>query len=301
MYKTFILAGSIIHLISGCQSKTDNGKLIDYDKLNKVEIKLAIEIGESKEYVLGELGDLILASDRTMLVSDWGKTTIEQFSAEGEHLRRIAKDGRGPGELPSFFLLYKGRNDTLIVWHGGMSYRVDYFSKGTDNIYRFVKSGVRKNFKNRFVTIIGVRSDTGYYAKTRWKYNVLQKRIDNHPDFYWSPIVIVDDFDNILQDSLQMLKTPTPLVEQFATGEMMYLGVPPYQYQDHFRLMEDGRYIIARPDSSALYIYNRDHKLDQQIPLQVKERPVENVDLDYMFELINADHEVRKKNGRPGA
>lgn len=292
--KTFTTVVLLLYLISGCQNNPDD--LIDYDKLRKLEVDKVLEFGESEGYVPGELGDLVLVSDNTILVSDWGTTTIEQFSTGGEHVGTVATEGRGPGELPSFFMLNKGTNDTLLVVHGGMSRRVDYFTRGGDGIYRYVRTHIRENLKDRFATIIGPSPDTAYYAKTRGNSGNRQQWFADHPEYYWSPIILLDNsFDHILKDSLHLLKKTVPLIELSEGGAMTYLGIPPYQSLDLFRLMDSGRYLIARSDSSALYVYNRDHSLNRKIPLRVRERPVEQADLDYQFELRNTDSEVRSK------
>lgn len=283
-------------LLCGCRHKPSNDGLMDYAQLDEFNIKLASEIGGDEEFIAGNLGSLILDAEGNMMVSDFGKTTIEQFNATGEYMGTIARKGGGPGELPSSFFLYKGNSDSLIVWHGDGSRRVDYFSKGESDIYSFVKSYSRKNLKERFVTILGARQNSDFYAKTRENSANMRQWIADHSNHYWSPVVLLNNgFDDILQDSLHLLKKATPLVDLSAGGAMMVHGIPPYQSQDFFRFMDNGRYLIARPDSSSLYIYNRDHSLRRNISLSVTERPVKQEDLDYQFELMHAEDEVRRE------
>lgn len=48
--------------------------------------------------------------------------------------------------------------------------------------------------------------------------------------------------------------------------------------------LEEGNYLIARPDSSAFYVYNEDHKLKRRIDVDVKERPLTGEDLEYKLD-----------------
>lgn len=279
--------------MGGCDDNP--ARLIDYEELKKVEIRLVMEIGETAEYFPGALTELILTQDSSMLVSDLKKITIEQFNKEGEHVATIAKQGRGPGELSDFLSLFYAKNDTLIVRRHGISPQVDYFSPDTSNIYRFIKSWIPEKGNERFVNVAGNRSDSTFYARAKWNFKNLQQRRADQGGYSWTPLVIMDKFDNILQDSLHMLKTPTPLTEQTESGGMIIYGIPPYQYRDRFRLLRDGRYLIARPDSSMLYIYDRSHNLDRSIQLRVKDRAVEEADLDYWFEAMRVAKGERKK------
>ncbi|MEX2404968.1 MAG: hypothetical protein WD625_12590 [Balneolales bacterium] len=53
-----------------CNNSFEDTELIDYDELDKIKVEIALEIGESDEYIPGHMGQLFLASDGTMLVSD---------------------------------------------------------------------------------------------------------------------------------------------------------------------------------------------------------------------------------------
>jgi hypothetical protein len=283
-----------ILLISGCNALAQKDNVISYSKISRINVEIVKKIGEDGDHLLGRLEDLVHMKDGTILVSDLGKTTVEQFSNGGDEINTIAKQGKGPGELSSFFRLFRGSNETLIIRQRGGSQRIDYFKKGKDNLYKYINSWAPQQFKNRFVTFIGVRSSTEYYASAPWDSQNIQQLITNQSNYILTPIVIVDKFENILEDSLHLLKKPMPMIELSGNSGINVLGMPPYQSRDRFRIMEEGRYLIARPDSSALYFYTNDNKLDKKIHLNIKERPVEEADLDYHFKLINADGEVRR-------
>jgi hypothetical protein len=56
--------------------------------------------------------------------------------------------------------------------------------------------------------------------------------------------------------------------------------------------MDDGNYLIAGPDRLAFFIYDRNHELIREIPLNIKQRPVRESDLGY--HLRNEPKEARR-------
>ena len=294
MSKFIIPIGLFLLLSFGCSRDETYSGLIDYEDLQSIDVQLEREIEESSEYMPGALGDLVIFSDKTMLVADWGKMTIEQFNAEGKYIATVAKEGRGPGELREFFSLRKGVNDTLIVRYVGMSQQIDFFSRGEDHVYRHSKSWIPETFRERTLLTIAPRSETEYYARESWNNHQLRSIIADRAEFGWVPITIVDPYENVLVDSLHLLKKPTPAAKMSDGGALTILGWPPYQFSDHFKVMNNSRYVIARSDSSALYIYTQEHELERKIPIHVKDRVVEKSDLDFLFELRGATDDVRR-------
>lgn len=270
----------LIGIMAGCRNRSEEADLINYEILDEIGTELITEVGESEEYFPGQLRDLILMPDGTMLVSDWGKTTIEQFNAEGEYQGTVAEEGGGPGELSSFFLLHKGANDALIVRHRGMNNQMDVFQRETaDGLYKHERSAIIKQGGDRHVTFIHPISGEEYLvrASVNIPFFQLQKQM---PDYTFTPVALTDEFETILRDSLHILKTPRPVTD-LTNNAINVIGMPPYQYSDHLRLMNDGRYLIARPDSSALYIYNYSHQQEEVLHLNVKSRAITSSDLDY--------------------
>ncbi|MGF1671059.1 MAG: hypothetical protein ACFCU6_11480, partial [Balneolaceae bacterium] len=295
VHKVLLHSGFLILLLTGCHGNLEYDEKIDYGSLNLIDIQIAMEIGESSEYLPGELGDLVVFSDKTMLVADWRKMTIEQFSADGEHMATIAREGRGPGELLEFFMLHEGVNDTLIVRYLGMSQQIDLFTRGENQIYRHIKSWIPERFRDRMMITIAPRSETEYYARESWNNHQVRSMIADGAEYGWVPVAIVDAYENVLVDSLHMLKTPTSVARMSDGGALTILGWPPYQASDQFRVMKNNRYVIARSDSSALFIYNSKHELERSIPLKVKDRPIKKADLDFLFELRSVSEDVRRE------
>ncbi|GAA5521050.1 hypothetical protein LQ318_04850 [Aliifodinibius salicampi] len=284
-----ILIGMLIFLLWMGNSAillAQEGDPVEYEELPVIQADIDKEIGDEQGYLPGRLSDLILMSDGTLLVSDVQKKTIEQFNTEGKHMGTIAREGRGPGELPFIFTLAGGGNDTLIVQHSS-STQVDFFGRDSGGIYthaRSSKTDYRENYHPLF--FVGSPSGSSYYYAIRSKTEV----DTDLPEYKMDSIVMLDGFQHIIRDSLHMLKRPnyvyadpTKYSTNITFGGKTPVGMPPYRYQDRFRLMDDGQYLIARPDSTALFIYNKNHELVRQIPLNVESRSVQKTDLDYHF------------------
>jgi hypothetical protein len=166
----------------------------------------------------------------------------------------------------------------LIVRHRGTTQQADYFGRGEDGIYFFNRSTILEQFSDRYTTLIGPASNSEFFALSGNAIPNINELRNNFPSYSQTPVVIINELENILRDSLHLLKIPNPHTEITASGAMMVYGLPPYQTHDRIRLIQDGRYIIARPDSSAIFFYNHNHELEKRITLNVKERPVEKSD-----------------------
>lgn len=295
MWKILNKSGLLTLLFYGCAIDSEPHNQIDYNNLNVIDINLDMEIGESSDYIHGELGQLVLSEDGTMLVSDWGKKTIEQFNKNGKHIFTIAKEGRGPGEISDFVSLNAGSNDTLIVRSHSLSYRTDFFTREDNDIYRYVKSHVMGTFQERSIITIAPRSETEYYARDHWNTQHGHFINNNQEEYGWLPVIIVDAYENILVDSLHMLKIPIAIIRISEGGATTVLGSVPYQTVDRLRLIGEHHYVISRPDSSALFIYNHKHELEKQIALNIKERPVNKSDSDFWFDLRNVTDRNRRE------
>lgn len=274
--------GSMMFLIISCGHEADYTGFIDYEELGKIKVETILDLGESEEYIPVHLGDMILASDGNMLVSDPGNMTIIQFSSEGVYLDRISRGGQGPGELSPFFYIHDMANDTFAVRHQQTN-QYDLFGRGENGRYRFSRTVPPGGPEDRHITILGSRNSSSYYANREPIHINPQQQHD-------VPVVVVDELLNIQQDSIYMLKNEYRHLHETGGGGIAVYGIP-YSYRDRFIPMGEGKYLIARPDSASLLIYNSNHELDRTIPLKVKRRLVEREDLDY--KLGNMRREVR--------
>lgn len=277
----FILRFVIITLIViSCKRSSEDFEKINIETVKTVSFDLITEIGQNDETNFGHLRDLVLLSERNLLVSDWDKLTIEQFSEDGEKIGTIAEQGRGPGELSVFFLLFDGGNDTLIVRHRGMTQQLDFFGISDNGVYKYARSFIKSMPDERHVSIIGAISDSEYLATASWRIQGFQSAVSKYSEENYLPVVIINKSEEIVEDSLHMIKTVNPLIE-FEKESMLVVGMPPFQYRDRIRILEDGRYIIARPDSSSLYLYDSKHVIINKIKLNIKERIPTKRNLEY--------------------
>lgn len=287
----------MIFLFVNCEKK-QYGSYLDLEDLEKIEVTLDIEIGSEDKYIFGRIRDIIVQPDSTMIVSDLGKKTIVQFNAIGKFVGTVAKQGMGPGEVSTFFNLHDGGEDTLFVQHRGMRQHIDLFVRKHGDVLFTYRSSIKfSEFTNRVVSIIGKRGISEYYANATQSSQNLEQSALSFP-YGKSMIVIVDSSKNILQDSLHVLKSPNSL-SHYSQNSMFVIGMPPYQSRDRFRLFNNNRYIIARPDSGKIYIYNRDHTIEDTIDIKMRERPVKISDLEYHLQFFSKRYHNEVKDRIP--
>lgn len=292
----------LVFVAISCHSEEKNIETIDYDILEEIQLTKISEIGEDDEYWPGELRQMVVMEDNTILASDRIKNTIEQFSPEGKHQVTIAEEGEGPGELPPHFVIIYAGNSTLGVWNSEKR-QLDFFERGGDGLYIYIRSVIDNSFSNHRLDLIGSTSTDVFFAITGqpdWEFMSV-----NNPDYRRSPVATVDKTLSVIQDSLYMLQTPNYIFgdpaqysSRMTIGDVAFLGMPPYRYQDRFVLMDDGRYVLARsqPDSASFLIYSDDHRPVKTISLNVKVREVLNSDFDYAFRTqhVGNDNNIRK-------
>lgn len=276
----------IVSFLISCSSGSDSRELIDYKTMDELTAELVLEIGESEDYLPGRLRDLVVTSDGTMLVSDLASVSIEQFSAGGGHVGTIAEEGGGPGELSNYFSMYHFGGDTVMVRQ--QSRQKIYFAKSEKGLYEHVKTISSVQNSDKYLTIIGRAANDSYFATAGTVIRNIQKASKNEDDYRAMPTAVIDAKENILADSLHLLKIPAAHITMTGDNGIMVHSVP-YRINDRFLTLDDDRYMIARPDSGAFFIYNGDHKLERRISFPVKERQVTSADLDYVLKDVQSN------------
>jgi hypothetical protein len=79
----------------------------------RLELLHRVQPAEGDSGELMQPQDLALTDDGTLLVSESGDAHVKVFDASGRFLRRIGRNGQGPGEFRVGFLAARG--DTLLV------------------------------------------------------------------------------------------------------------------------------------------------------------------------------------------
>lgn len=269
----------IVCFLTACSSGSNSSELIDYKTLDELTAKPMLEMGESENYLPGRLRDLVVTSDGTMLVSDMASVSIEQFGAEGEHVGTVAEEGGGPGELSNYFSMHHLGGDTVIVRE--QSRQTSYFAKSEEGLFEHVETVSAVQNSDRYLTIFGRATNGNYLAAVGSVIRDIQKVSKNEDDYRLMPTAVIDAKENILADSLHLLKVPAGHITMIDNGFMVHSV--PYRYNDRLLMLDDDRYMIARPDSGAFFVYNGDHQLERRITFPVKERPVTSADLDYVL------------------
>ncbi len=111
---------SVLACGGGGQKKTESASVVRVDTLI-ISDSIGIELGDSN-YMFGSIMDVDILPDGRIAVCDPKQYCILVYSAEGEFLERIGRQGEGPGEFlsPGFFeVLGDGSlcmNDGMLGW-----------------------------------------------------------------------------------------------------------------------------------------------------------------------------------------
>lgn len=268
-----------IVLFFSCNVSQDDSDTIDYSSLEELSSELVLEIGESEDYIPDYISDLEVTSNGTILAYDSGNTTIEQFDSNGTHIGTVARGGRGPGELDNISSLHLLNEDTLIA--RSRSGRKDYFAPTEGEDFKHIKTAQSNQSDQSLDIVKSVAADKFYAVK-----NNLTSQYGEMKDpkaTMSEAFVVVDESEEVLDDSVHVLKRSGRYSVELEGGGFLR-GEFPFQVQDQVVSLEDGNYLIARPDSSAFFVYNENHNLEQRIPVNVKERPITDEDLEYEFD-----------------
>ncbi len=275
-------------ILTGCSNSGDAEGEIDYSTLSQIPFELVMEIGESENYFPAQMSELFVSPDGSIIVSDWGSNTLEQFSPTGEHLQTIATEGGGPGELSNFFFITDAGNGTLLVDQQGS--RRDYFESDERGIYTY-KRTVSADDRSSSFQILGLRTDGEYFATARNVIRNVDELIQNPVDYRKYPVALVNDRNQTLQDSLHILQSPFPHLTSMGGG--FRINTIPYRYTDRMKVLSDGNYLIARPESFTIQIFDKNHTLQNEIQLSVTSRSITGDDIDYVFR--DTDRDIQRE------
>lgn len=291
---------SFVLLITACSSSTEQQK-INYANLKKLDFETTLEIGESEQFLPGQLSDLFVNSDGDIIVSDRASVSISQFDSEGNFVATVAQKGGGPGELSQYFLMQGFRSDTLLITNR-QSAQKKYFARGDDGIYQFMHSTVTEDRDERNFDILAQRSDSSYYALSNNWITDIQEATKNANDYKQSVLAEINFEGDITNDSLLQLKQENYHFKQMNDRAIRAYQIP-YRYSDHFAMLDNNKFLIARADSNTLFIYDQKQQIKKRIPLSVKKRPVTGNDLDYALDhvdqKIRSDIEARVDEYKP--
>ncbi|MEP1151914.1 MAG: 6-bladed beta-propeller [Balneola sp.] len=266
-------------LIISCSNTDQNSTVqeIDYATLNTLNFTTELEIGESEDFLPGNLTSLVVTSNGDIIVADRGNVSIEQFDTDGNYRGRVAKEGQGPGEVSGFFSLKNLGNDTLLVTSS--SGTIMKFGATSDGMIEFISDEKLDQNGNSF-SIFSELKPGQYLASKQLVIRDITRYLQNVDDYRTNTFGIINADGSVMSDSLFGLKTSYPHIEQTSNGGISINAVP-YRFIDRISMFDDGSYIIARVDSGFAKIYDNDHSVQKTIPLNIKEREITDADLEY--------------------
>lgn len=254
---------------------------IDYSTLNEIPVTLDLEIIETEEYLPGELSDVIVDDDGTIIVADrQASIAIDQFDKDGNYVGRIAHEGNGPGEIQRYFSINDLKDDGFMV--NVFPDKVLFFEKNDQGVYNFVESQVQDKSMERRI-IVGSKFKSGeYFANSSRLIMAPDVKKYNQEDYFFSPISVINKQGDIIVDSLFMIKRANMHMTSINNG--FRINEIPYLDSDQFEPIGDGTYIIARPDSNTITFFGEEHQVTNKIIFNVTPRPVTSEDLDFEFD-----------------
>lgn len=271
----------------GCYGDSQNGDVIEYNKLSELDIHISIEIKESENFLPARLRDLIIAEDGSLIVSDWGNMSIVHFNSDGSFKRELAEKGQGPGELKTFFSLIDSKRDTLLVKFFGMSGQTDvYIRDELENSYLYDYSLITELENNRLITIIKSAPVAGYFAIIEDLNQNQRNELFNTLPYKFETLGIVNTSAEILIDSVHVLQTPNTVFIEAENGAVTPLGAPPFLNRDRIKSLDKNKYFIAKPGDNTIQIFDQNHQIHNEFVLDVRERTVTESDLDYQLRNI---------------
>ncbi|MEX0723696.1 MAG: 6-bladed beta-propeller [Gracilimonas sp.] len=278
LFFAFIL---IIVFFQNCNSSSEELNNDIVSDLHELDIELIEEVGTNDAILFGRISNIIVLSDGTIIASDWEKLSLEQFDKKGNYVSTIASRGRGPGELPSFFYIFPVDEHSIILSHDGTTDLINYYVRNENGVFEYSNSWLPKKNDEYFIDIIQAITNSKYYALIKQKKSSILNDY-NAEQYSYKSLAVVDREKILLSNELHELKEPNAIFD-FGSNSMQYIGMPPYQSQDRFRYLGDGEYIIARPDSSKIYFYDKNHNLVESIYLQLERERVTEEDVEYFF------------------
>ncbi len=288
-----IILMALLSLSISCRDNNSStvGTGIDYSTLADIPITLELEIGETEEFIPGEIDQVFADSDGDIIVTDrQSSIAIDQFDKEGNYEGRIAKEGRGPGELQRFYQFANLGDGSFMVFMFPNS--MLFYSKNENGLYSFKESFMPEIPPKRRLSISSKFQDGEYFANNIM---VMDGRPDaneyNKDNFRTAYLSIIDKESNVVKDSVLSLKNPVSHMTLIERG--FRFDDIPFQWTDKFHSFGDGTYLIARPDSSTITLYDRDHSISKIIEFKVTPRAVTPSDLEY--ELGDTDQPIRSE------
>lgn len=244
-------------VIVACSSEKPQKEVLDYDSIPLIELERAFNITESEDYIPAWITRMYVTDEGDILVSERMEKSIHQFDSLGNYVAQVAREGRGPGELTQNANAHFNGKLLVMSNNNGMltEYRPNYegiYEYYTDHTFRLpgVLRGIHSidDFSVFYVSVDSVRVPFGTIP----------------PEFTtdFIHLVKVDGDSLIVEEEVLSLKSHSSYVQVIDNGNAMNYSSLPYRYSEYLIPLPGKRFLVQRPLSSSIEIYDENIDLE---------------------------------------
>lgn len=259
----------------GCNPDDEEKRQIDYALLDEIELELQLRITDSEDFVASNLNGFYATKDGSLLITERSGPGIHQFKTDGDYVKRVAREGRGPGELSPWF--HSHFNGVTLIATNNPGYNSTIFQQDEEGIFQYVKT-VSQRYPGSFIGFRDNENLNSFYSSENKAMQSLQV-----PSEFTNANIHIIDFKNdtvAVRDSINSIRVHSDFIEDL-DGRGIRITTLPYRYSDTFQSLPNGQFLIARPGEKIINIYNRELNIDHSLRVDVLDRPVGSEDLDY--------------------
>lgn len=281
----FIIFSVVI--FTGCESEKPQKEALDYDTIPIIKLEKEFSITESEEYIPAWITRMFVTEDGGILISERMEKSILQFDSLGNYVAQVARPGRGPGELSrnanahfnGKILVMSNNNGMLTEYRPNDEGIYEYY---TDHTFRLPGPlrGIHstEDFSVFYVSVDSARVPFGTIP----------------PEFTTDFIQLVEvEGDSLrVEEEVLSLKKHSTYVEITEGGNAMHYYSLPYRFSDDLIPLPGKRFMVQRPSSSTIQVYDEKLDLEHELKLNVKDRLVTEADMEYHFP--DASHSERR-------
>lgn len=271
-----------ILLLVSCSSESTETDKLNYSSLPLLELTNELEITDSDNFIPANLNGFFAADDGSMSITQRSEPSIHQFTSEGDYLKKVARDGRGPGELTDWF--QSSFDGSTLVASNNPGSAKTLFERNSDGIFEYTRT-INSRTPGSFS---GIRENDEPFTFYTLENSSMQG-METPDEFTRTNINIVEENEGSVSvtESVQSLQVHSPFIETFDGGGIR-VQILPFRFSDSFVPLPNQRMLVARPDSQMIQILNQEFEVEHKVRLNVLER--EMTDEDFAFHI--GDHDA---------
>lgn len=269
-----------------CGSKDQPEPKLSFTELPVIEYQTLHLIGEDENFIPGRFISTYQLADGSWVVSDHGSTTIEHFTADGEHQSTVAIEGEGPGEVRPFFFFHQF-SDSIVVARQQMSNRLDFYKLNHQGELRPTRTKSMEQGSFVWSDLLPKPPDELIAIEQRnWFADNLNYDEDN--EYYQASVMTLDFNLRVIEDSVTTLNLPNPRIFRSPQGGVSVFSVP-FRSHDRILPLNNGSYWIARGLEQRFELYNQKHQIAKSFELSIEPRPVDRDDKEFQLGRIQGE------------